>query len=123
MKTESTSTVSFDGQAADFDLRAGLPAGVAREIAAALVDLAPAGSGVILDLGAGTGQIGEHLVRGRSPYVGIDVSGPMLAVFRRKLGGGGPLVRADAGAPWPLAAGTVKLAELLGELDEDRADR
>jgi SAM-dependent methyltransferase len=116
-ESTSTSEVSFDGQAADFDLRAGLPAGVAREIAAALLELAPAGSGVILDLGAGTGLIGEHLARlgrarGRSRYVGIDVSGPMVAVFRRKLGAGGALVRADAGVPWPLASGSVKLVFL-----------
>ena len=103
------STVSFDEQAADFDLRAGLPASVARRVAAALVELAPTGSGVILDLGAGTGQIGEHLVRGGARYLGIDVSGPMLAVFRRKLGAGGSLVRADAGAPWPIADGKVEL--------------
>jgi SAM-dependent methyltransferase len=104
--------VPFDGQAADFDLRAGLPAGVARRIAAAVVELAPAGSGVLLDLGAGTGQIGEHLARGRSRYLGIDVSGPMLAVFRRKLGAGGALVRADAGAPWPIARGRANLVFL-----------
>jgi SAM-dependent methyltransferase len=109
MTKASTSAVSFDGQALDFDQRAGLPAGVAPQIAAALAELAPPGGGVILDVGAGTGQIGEHLARGRSRYVGMDVSGPMLAVFRRKLGAGGALVRADAGAPWPLAAGTVKL--------------
>lgn len=104
-------TVSFDGQAADFDLRAGLPAGVAPRIAAAVAELAPAGSGAILDVGAGTGQIGEHLAGGRSRYLGMDVSGPMLAVFRRKLGGGA-LVRADAGAPWPIASGKVKLVFL-----------
>jgi SAM-dependent methyltransferase len=102
-------TVSFDGQAADFDLRAGLPAGVARQVAAALVELAPEGSGVILDLGAGTGQIGEHLARLRCRYVGLDVSGPMLAVFRRKLAARGALVRADAAVPWPIAGGRVKL--------------
>lgn len=107
-------TVSFDRQAADFDRRAGLPAGAARRIAAAVVELAPNGSGVVLDLGAGTGQIGEHLARGweargRSRYLGLDVSGPMLAVFRRKLGAEGALVRADAGARWPIASGRVDL--------------
>jgi SAM-dependent methyltransferase len=112
-----TLTVSFDGQAADFDLRAGLPAGVARQVAAAVAELAPAGSGVILDVGAGTGQIGEHLARvrgarGRSRYLGMDVSGPMLAVFRRKLDAGGALVQADAGAPWPIASGRVELVFL-----------
>jgi SAM-dependent methyltransferase len=114
VRVPSALTVSFDGQAADFDLRAGLPAGAAPRIAAAVAELAPAGRGVILDLGAGTGQIGEHLARGRSRYLGIDVSGPMLAVFRRKLGAGGygALVRADAGAPWPIASGRVKLVFL-----------
>jgi SAM-dependent methyltransferase len=117
MTKASTSTVSFDGQAVDFDQRAGLPEGVAPQIAAALSELAPAGSGVILDVGAGTGQIGEHLVRlwraGRaSRYLGLDVSGPMLAVFRRKVGNAGALVRADACAPWPVASGRAKLVFL-----------
>jgi SAM-dependent methyltransferase len=113
-------TVSFDGQAVDFDQRAGLPAGVARQVAAAVEDLAPAGGGVVLDLGAGTGEFGEHLAGGRSRYLGIDVSGPMLAVFRRKLGAGAAgvtlstlsgtaLVRADASVTWPIARGAVKL--------------
>jgi SAM-dependent methyltransferase len=104
--------VSFDRQAPDFDRRAGLPTAATRQIAAAVTELAAAESGVILDLGAGTGQIGEHLFRGRARYLGIDVSGPMLAVFRRKLGdagGGGALVRADAGKSWPIASGRVGL--------------
>ncbi len=101
--------ISFDRQAADFDLRAGLPAGVGRQIAAALAELVPAEGDVFLDLGAGTGQIGEHLARGRSRYLGLDVSGSMLAVFRRKLGPGGrgKLVRADAGTHWPIRSGTI----------------
>lgn len=108
--------VSFDGQAADFDLRAGLPVGVARRIAAALAELVPTRSGVVLDLGAGTGQIGEHLSRGcgarrSSRYLGMDISGPMLAVFRRRLGSGAAarLVQADAGVPWPIASGRIHL--------------
>ena len=116
--------VSFDRQAVDFDRRAGLPAGVAPRVAAAVTELAPRGGGVLLDVGAGTGQIGEHLARiwgagtwgarGRSRYLGIDVSGPMLAVFRRKLGAGprSTLVRADAGVRWPIASGAVALAFL-----------
>jgi SAM-dependent methyltransferase len=95
----------------DFDRRAGLPAGIGRQIAAVLEELVPSGGGVILDLCAGTGQIGEHLVRGRCRYLAIDVSAPMLAVFRRKLGAGdgGALVRADAGARWPIASGRTHL--------------
>jgi SAM-dependent methyltransferase len=76
-----------------------------------LAELEPPGSGVLLDLGAGTGQVGRYLAEGRFRYLGIDVSGPMLAVFRRNLGAGArpALVRADAAAPWPLAGGRVSL--------------
>lgn len=112
----STTTVSFDGQAADFDLRAGLPDGVTARIAAAVAELAPDGGGVLLDLGAGTGQIGEHLAtlwraRSRSVYVAIDVSAPMLSVFRSKLGADAEagLVRANAATRWPVASGVAKL--------------
>ena len=117
MRAAAAAAVSFDAQAADFDLRAGLPPEVARRVAAAVVALAPAGGGVLLDVGAGTGQIGEHLAgawaaRGRRRYLGIDLSGPMLAVFRRKLGAAGAgaaLVRADGGVRWPVAGGTVRV--------------
>ena len=117
----SSVVVSFDRQAVDFDRRAGLPPGVAPRIAAAVAELAPAGSGVVLDLGAGTGQIGEHLAAmwtagasggsARRRYLGIDVSLPMLAVFRRKLdtGSRATLARADGGASWPIASGAVGL--------------
>lgn len=107
--------VSFDSQAVDFDRRAGLPPGVGERIAAALAELTPAGSGVLVDLGAGTGQVGRHLLGGRTRYLGIDLSGPMLAVFRRRLADAGAaargaaLLRADAAAGWPLAAGRAKL--------------
>lgn len=113
--------VSFDGQAADFDLRAGLPAGVGQRIAATLAELLLAANGpgaVVLDLGAGTGQIGEHLARVRRwRYLAMDVSGPMLAGFRRKLGAGGAavrdlLMRADASRGWPIASQSVHLVFL-----------
>ena len=115
--------VSFDGQAVDFDRRAGLPAAAARQIAGALSELLPS-RGVLLDLGAGTGQIGEHLARTvprtGSVYVAIDLSAPMLSVFRSKLVSGipgapaldkirGALVRADAATPWPIAGGSIDL--------------
>lgn len=54
---------------------------------------------------------GRLLAGGRGRYVGIDVSGPMLAVFRRHLAAApaATLVRADAAATWPLAGGGAKL--------------
>lgn len=107
-------TVSFDRQAAGFDLRVGLSEDVARRVAAAVAELAPAGGGALLELGAGTGQIGRHLAGTGPGYLGIDLSGPMLSVFRRRLGAGAraALVRADAGAAWPVAAGRVGLVFL-----------
>lgn len=98
---------TFDPQAADFDRRAGIPAGAAGDVATAVEELA-AGRGVLLDVGAGTGEIGSILAR-RLPYVGLDVSGPMLAVYRRKLGAGmgAVLVLADAGKRWPIADAAV----------------
>lgn len=115
--------VSFDRQAADFDLRAGLPTDAARQVAAALAGLSPVENGWILDLGAGTGQIGEHLVRERCRYLGVDVSAPMLAVFLRKLGRhkpgsqplditDGSLVQADGSTRWPIADGKIHLTFL-----------
>jgi SAM-dependent methyltransferase len=110
------SSVSFDSQAGDFDLRAGLPDGVAEPIAVAVAGLAPGGGGVLLDIGAGTGQIGAHLAtawraRPRGLYVAIDISAPMLSVFRRKLGTEAEvaLVRANAATRWPVASGSVDL--------------
>lgn len=110
--------VSFDRQAGDFDRRAGLPPGAAPRVAAALLELMPDG-GTLLDLGAGTGQIGEPFARlcraPRHRYLGLDVSAPMLAVFRRKLapdagpGAGAALVWADACRSWPVARGGVTL--------------
>lgn len=107
--------VSFDRQATDFDRRAGLPAEAARRVAAVLAELVPAASGVILDLGAGTGQIGLYLARGAGGsfrYLGIDISAPMLAVFHGKIGNGARLVQADAGMPWPIADGRIQLVFL-----------
>lgn len=113
----SSAAVSFDAQAVDFDRRAGLPDFAVRRIAAAVAELAPAGGGLLLDVGAGTGLIGEHLAhewgrRRGARYLGVDLSGPMLAVFRRRLGGppgGAALLRADAGVRWPVADGSVRL--------------
>lgn len=111
-----TASVSFDSQAGDFDLRAGLPDGAAERIAAAVAELAPDGGGVLLDIGAGTGQIGTHLAaawrsRPRGLYVAIDVSAPMLTAFRRRLGADAEaaLVRANAATRWPVASGSVDL--------------
>ncbi len=57
----------------------------------------------MVELGAGTGEIGVHLVRLPVRYVGLDNSQAMLDVFRAKAGGALPsLIVADCNQPWPL---------------------
>jgi SAM-dependent methyltransferase len=96
----------FDGQADQFDDCAGPGPEMGRRIAQAILELGGAtGDDVILDVGAGTGAVGRHFATLPCRYLGLDLSGPMLEVFRRKLG---PpprhvlLVRADGDRPWPV---------------------
>jgi ubiquinone/menaquinone biosynthesis C-methylase UbiE len=81
---------SFDAQASTFDARAGLPDDVRIAIAEAIVDIGEVRqAGRLLEVGAGTGLVGEHLARNLPPvipggaprYLGIDVSPPMLREF------------------------------------------
>ncbi len=113
--------ISYDDQADIFEDRAGLPAGIARQIADAVCDYAGLGPGdLIVEIGAGTGEIGQWLARPPYRYLGFDSSQPMLDVFIPRLrrdgdevvasgsGGAAPLadvtvLRADADAPWPVA--------------------
>ena len=97
----------FDSQAASFDRRAGLPRQAVRHIAAAVVEhCAPnTSSGVVLDLAAGTGEIGQEIAANGVGYLGLDVSLAMLRIFQRRQGEGGFLVQADASKPWPIQGG------------------
>jgi ubiquinone/menaquinone biosynthesis C-methylase UbiE len=82
-------TGRFDAQARTFDARAGLPADAAGAIARAVLDLAALGrDDLLVELGAGTGQIGQHLA-GSARYAGLDRSSSMLETF------GGKLARRD----------------------------
>jgi SAM-dependent methyltransferase len=101
----------FDDQAAGFDRRTGIPPEAAADIARAVLDVgAP---GIVLELGAGTGEVGRHLAGLARGYVGVDLSGPMLEVFRSKLAGAtrgrqaALLVQADGDRPWPVRGGSV----------------
>lgn len=121
----------FDAQAERFDRRAGLPpeavAAVAREVAAMA---APVAGGVLLEVGAGTGEIGAPLAaESGMPYVGLDLSLPMLERFRARQrapahrGRRGLIVQADADRPWPLRGGQARivfLSRAVHLLDLDR---
>ena len=113
----------FDAQAGSFDGRAGLAAEVGRAVARAVGDALSPGE-VILEIGAGTGEIGRHLAALPVRYLGVDDARAMLEVFRSKLepptplvhgdgpgdgslGGTVQLVQADAEVAWPVRAGSV----------------
>jgi SAM-dependent methyltransferase len=97
--------VSFDEQAATgvFDARAGFPEGVSERIADAVrsyTDLRP--GDLIVEIGAGTGLIGQWLARPPIRYLGLDRSRPMLDVFRSRAPDA-DIECADADQPWPVA--------------------
>jgi len=115
----------FDGQARDFDQRAGLPAESCHQIAAAVLEIGEVGaSDVIVEVGAGTGQIGVQLAASRR-YVGFDLSVEMLRRFRAKLHSpptAHVLVRADANHSWPVASRSARAifgSRALHLLDRD----
>jgi ubiquinone/menaquinone biosynthesis C-methylase UbiE len=103
----------FDKQASDFDARTGLPAGVCAKAADAIVAIADLRRGSrVLDLGAGTGQVGAELVARGLGYVAVDASAEMLAVFRKKALASGfapELLVGDARERWPVDEGSVRL--------------
>lgn len=96
---QPTPSVSFDEQATTYEARAGIPLDIGRAVAAHLTEGLPPFAAVI-DVGAGTGTIGRHLVSADLRYFGLDVSRPMLAEFSRNL----PILLADAAAPVLLPA-------------------
>ena len=108
---DSAPNVRFDDQAKYFDERAGLPAGVSAQVADAIVAIAALGaSSRVLDVGAGTGEIGAELLRRGFGYVALDASAEMLGVFRVKARDAGlspELIVADARARWPVDAASV----------------
>jgi SAM-dependent methyltransferase len=78
-------------------------------VAAAIVDRGGArADDLVVELGAGTGEIGVHLARLQVRYIGLDASAAMLDVFRAKAAGSAPeLTVADCNLPWPLPDGSA----------------
>lgn len=74
---------------------------------------------LVVELGAGTGEIGVQLARLPVQYVGLDASAAMLEMFRAKAAETSPsLVTADCDRGWPLPDGsaTVVLASRVVHL-------
>ncbi len=102
------SPTSFDGQAAEFDRRVGLPEDDCRQIVAAVVSTSQLVPGDrIVEIGAGTGLIGRWFPHHAVRYTGLDLSRGMLEVFRRRASGAG-LVQANAAHAWPLPDSSVR---------------
>jgi ubiquinone/menaquinone biosynthesis C-methylase UbiE len=103
---------SFDAQAGSFDQRVGLPRAACEAVARAVLSLVrPAPADLLLEVGAGTGQIGHHLCALPLQYVGFDSSKAMLDVFERRCharGRSASLIHADGHERWPVGDGTVK---------------
>jgi len=101
----------FDHEAASYDKRSGIPVGKRSEIVlafAALAKLAP--NDVLLELGAGTGQLGACFPALGVQYVGLDASAPMLEVFERQRPAGDAirLIEADVDVDWPVPSASVR---------------
>ena len=106
---DGSRAAAFDQQASHYDARAGLPAAAGSAVAQAIVDRTGVGpADLVVELGAGTGEIGVDLVRLPVRYVGLDASPAMLEVFRAKaVLGSSSLIVADCNRPWPLPNGSA----------------
>lgn len=105
-------SVSFDEQAGQFESRAGFPDGVAEQIADAVRRYTGAGPGdLVVEIGAGTGLIGQWLARPPTRYLGLDNSQPMLDQFAPRLPEreGAALLLADADQHWPVPDHSAKV--------------
>ncbi len=99
--------VSFDAQATTFDARAGLPPTAAADVAAAVVSLVGlAEHERLVEVGAGSGEIGCHLAT-RADYLGFDSSPAMVEVFRVRAPEARVVV-ADGNHAWPVETGTAR---------------
>jgi ubiquinone/menaquinone biosynthesis C-methylase UbiE len=100
----------FDAVAEEFDRFRALPDGVAEAIRRAMWDtLGGAVSRRVLDLGAGTGRIGEAFIAAGDAYIGVDASAGMLARFADKVatrGGALPALAQADGQALPFPSGT-----------------
>lgn len=116
------SRFDFETQAASFDDRASMGEAVTVAAAEAILrHVGPSSSELLVEIGAGTGEIGVQLARRTEGYVGLDASAAMLEVFARRAAPSSPrLLVADANARWPFEDGTVRgvfLARVLHLLD------
>jgi SAM-dependent methyltransferase len=95
MPARGVSSSAFDAAAPRFDRHRTLPPGVPPAIRAAVLAAVDASAPRLLDLGAGTGRIGDVFVAAGDDYVGVDLSLGMLREFARRNGPAPRLAQAD----------------------------
>ncbi len=106
--------LTFDDQAPLFDQRAGVTKDAARSVGQAVHRLASLKKGdLLLEIGAGTGEIGEHLASSGVKYFGLDLSLLMLREFAKRVpakrkSGAISLIQGDGDDIWPVEKGTIR---------------
>jgi SAM-dependent methyltransferase len=90
----------------------GLPDFICQATIETIIDLGQLQAGnLVLEIGAGTGQIGYGFRATALQYVGLDLSAEMLDQFRQRLEGEPlermRLVHTDGNQPWPVADGST----------------
>lgn len=109
--------MTFDDQATTFETRTGLSESTCRAVVKTALELAEIQTNSqVVEVGAGTGQIGQWFVSESVPYLGFDLSEAMLSQFRQHLDQDLSLQRSnlnllqgDANQDWPVEDGTAKL--------------
>ncbi|GBF80627.1 class I SAM-dependent methyltransferase [Aphanothece sacrum] len=104
---------SFDTQAQNYDLRVGLSENCCQAIAQTVLTLSQAQpSDLLVEIGAGTGMIGQWFVKSFVNYLGFDLSQEMLNIFRERLEKNNShwtLLKSDGNDIWPVDDHSAKV--------------
>jgi SAM-dependent methyltransferase len=116
----------FDVQAGVYDRRTGMGEAAARLAAMGIIEAGHCAGGRLIEIGAGTGELGRHLAALPCGYLGLDFSRPMLGFFRarrREFEVPANLLQADCDRSWPLrddVADAVVASRVAHLLDAER---
>lgn len=101
--------MQFDTQAKIYDERTGLGEQTAKKVAEAITQYIPSHSqGHLLEIGAGTGEIGYFLQQLPIPYLGFDLSKGMLDQYIQR--SSNPLlIQCDGNQTWPFQKHSISI--------------